>query len=232
MIVVLLVGMVVPSTLAAPGPTAVRVFHVRHCSVAEAAAVVEDLLTDEGSFTVQPGKSRITVQDRPDVIERVAQAIAELDKLPDRYILEVVLLEGIQGEFPAAERAVVDDRVVGMFPYTSYRNIGTTTVNGLAGETAEAQLGEGYRMSYFAASTKAPRATPYGVRYPEDSIQLQSLALERLDDAPGEAQRVSEVIRASVILSQNQEVIIGAGASEDATRGLVLILQARAIGGI
>jgi hypothetical protein len=230
-VILLLVALATPAALAAPEPTTVRVFHIQHCSIAEAAAAVEELLTEDGSFTVQPSKSRITVQDRPEVIDRVARVIAELDRTPDNYVLEFVLLEGTQDDIPLAQQATVDQRVMGMFPYTAYRTIGTTTINGLAGESARASLGEGYRVSFHAASTNARRATPYGVRYPEGSIQLQSLALEKMSDGPAGDQRSAEVLRASVILSQGQDVIIGAGTSEDASRGLVLTLHAQSIGG-
>jgi len=230
-ILCLTVGLLTFPLTAAPGPTAVRVFHIQHCSVSEAAAAVEDLLTEDGSFTVQPGKSRITVQDRPDVVERVAVLIAELDQSPDRYLIEVVLLEGVQEELPLSQRAEVDDRVLRMFPFTSYRRIGATSVDGVAGDPAEANLGEGHLISFLAESVRIRSDTPYGIPDQGDRIHLEWLALVRLPENSEGNTRPIELLRASAFLSERQEVIIGAGASEDAGRGLVLILQARSIGG-
>ena len=230
-VALLLVGLAVPSLMAAPGPTAVRVFHIRHCSVAEVAAAVEKLLTEDGSFTVQPGKSRITVQDRPDVVERVAGVIAELDRSPDRYTIEVALLEGNLRDLPPAQRATVDDRLLRMFPFTSYRSIGATTFEGVVGEPTEADLGEGHLVSFLAESVRIRSDTPYGIPNHGDRVHLRWLTLVRLPEDPGGSRRPIEVLRTSVFLSEEQEVFIGAGASEDASRGLVLILQAHTIGG-
>ena len=88
----------------------VRVFQLQHCSVTEAAAAVQALLSEDGSLTVHPHQSRITVQDRPDVVERAAKVIADMDRSPDRYLIEVVLLEGVAEELPPQQRVAVDAR--------------------------------------------------------------------------------------------------------------------------
>ena len=137
---------------AAPGPTTVRTFQVRHCSVTEAAAAVEPLLTENGSLTVQPGKSRITVQDRADVVARAAEVIAALDRSPDRYRIEIILLEGVKGQLPAGQRTAVDERLLRMFPFETYRRIGSTTFDGVLGEAADAELGEGIKVAFLAQS--------------------------------------------------------------------------------
>ena len=137
---------------AAPGPTTTRTFQVRHCTVTEAASAVEPLLTENGSLTVQPGKSRITVQDRADVVERAAEVIAELDRSPDRYQIEITLLEGAKGQLPNSRYTDFDESLYRMFPFQSYRTIGSTTFDGVLGEPADAELGEGLRVEFLAQS--------------------------------------------------------------------------------
>ena len=104
------------ATLGASEPTTVRVFQVRYRSVTEVAAAVQTLLTDEGSLTVHPRQSRITVQDRPEVVVRAAEMIARMDRSPDRFLIDVVLLQGGAEELPPAQRAPVDARLKRMFP--------------------------------------------------------------------------------------------------------------------
>jgi hypothetical protein len=228
-VAVALVSLTAGLAMAAPGPTTVRTFTVHHCSVTEAVAAVEPLLTEEGSLTVQPGRSRIIVQDRADVVARAAEVIAELDRSPDTYQIEVVLLEGVRGQLPARQRAEVDDRLVRMFPFGSYRRIGTTTFEGVLGEPADADLGEGLRVAFLAESLGIDDS-PWGIPRPGTRVQLQWLTLTRQVAAADGSLQTAELLRTSVFLSENQEVFIGAGAAEDSNRGLVIILKAHSIG--
>jgi hypothetical protein len=199
--------------------------------VTEVAAAVQTLLSEEGSLTVHPGKSRITVQDRPEVVDRAADMIAKMDRSPDRYLIEVVLLQGVPVELPPAQRAPVDARLKRMFPFVSYRRIGATSVDGVIGQPAAADLGEGHQVTFVASSLAISDDTPWGIPDTGDRIHLQLLTLKRVTTDPAGKQRSVEVLKTSIYLSEKQEVFIGAGASEDSTQGLVLILQANEIGG-
>ena len=219
------------ATLGASEPTTVRVFQVRYCSVTEVAAAVQTLLSEEGSLTVHPRKSRITVQDRPAVVDAAAEMIAKMDRSPDRYLIEVVLLQGVAEELPPGQQAPVDARLKRMFPFVAYRRIGATSFDGVMGEPAAADLGEGHRVSFLANLLVFDDNAPWGIPDTGNRVHLQWLTLHRLTtDRTGKQQSV-EILRTSVFLSENQEVFIGAGASEDSDRGLVLILQAQEIGG-
>ena len=230
-LMVLLSLIVAVPALWASEPTTVRVFQVRYRPVTEVAAAVQALLTEDGSLTVQPRQSRITVQDRPEVVEAAAEMIAKMDRSPDRYLINVVLLQGVAEELPPAQRAPVDSRLKRMFPFVAYRRIGTTSFDGVMGEPAAADLGEGHRVSFLANLLVFDDNAPWGIPDTGNRVHLQWLTLHRLTtDRTGKQQSV-EILRTSVFLSENQEVFIGAGASEDSDRGLVLILQAQEIGG-
>jgi hypothetical protein len=225
-----LLGLLLLGSGWAADPTTVRVFQVHNCSVTDAAAAVQSLLSENGSLTVHPYQSRITVQDSPDVVERVAKVIADMDRSPDRYLIEVVLLEGVSQELPPQQRAHVDSRLGRMFPFVSYRRIGAANFDGVMGETASADLGEGNRVSFLAESVSMRADTPYGIPDPGNRLHLQWLTLNKATTDAAGRERSTEILRTSVYLSEKQEVFIGAGSSEDSGRGLVLILQARSIG--
>ena len=230
-LMVLLSLIVAVPALWASEPTTVRVFQVRYRPVTEVAAAVQALLTEDGSLTVQPRQSRITVQDRPEVVEAAAEMIAKMDRSPDRYLIDVVLLQGVAEELPPAQRAPVDTRLKRMFPFVAYRRIGVTSFDGVMGEPAAADLGEGHRVSFLANLLVFDDNAPWGIPDTGNRVHLQWLTLHRLTtDRTGKQQSV-EILRTSVFLSEKQEVFIGAGASEDSDRGLVLILQAQEIGG-
>jgi hypothetical protein len=228
--VLVLTLVLVPAALAAPGPTAVRAFQVEHIDLADVAAAIQPLLSEDGSLTVQPHRSRITVQDRPEVVAEVARVIAEIDKKPMDYSVEVDLLEGRGEDLAPQQRIEVDSRLKRMFPFAAYRRIGTARLEGVTGQTATADLGEGYRVTFLPSSLGIGEKTPWGIPRPGTRVHLQWLTLERVRESVTGEQRMAEVARASVFLSVKQEVLIGAGASEESSSGLVLKLQAISIG--
>ena len=98
------------------------------------------------------------------------------------------------------------------------------------GEPTAADLGEGHRVFFLASSLGSGDNLPYGIPDPGRRVHLQWLTLTRTVTDHTGTQRSFEVLRTSAYLSERQEVIIGAGSSESSARGLVLILQAHAIG--
>jgi hypothetical protein len=211
--------------------TTSRAFQLRYVSISDATQAVQPLLSESGSMTVQPHKSRITVQDTPEIVERVAEVLAELDRSPASYKIEVTLLQGTKESLDASRRIQVNRRVERMFPFTAYRMIGSTIFEGELDSTASADLGEGYHLSFLPTMLKFAEDSPFGVRGSGTRIQLQTLHLVRLSEKEDGSRTKTDVLRTSVQISPEQEAYIGAGASEESTTGLVLILRAGAFGG-
>jgi hypothetical protein len=212
--------------------TVSRVFTLQYLSVAEATTAVQSLLSDEGSLTLQPSRSRITVQDFPEVINRVVDVIDQLDRLPDRYRVRIQLLEGgAEKPFGAANEVEATDRLRKMFKFPSYRSLGSAVLEGDLGSDTRASLGAGYQISFVAQIPPHSPDTPWGAPDPGDRIQLRGLTLERLRPGADGEQLSQEYLRTNVLLSPNQKVYIGAGNSEDPESGLVLIVQVQEPGG-
>lgn len=228
--VVVTVGLVA-LVWAADSPTIVRVFNLHHTSAIDASNAIQPLLSEDGALTVQPHKSRITVQDTPEVVAQVAEVLAELDKSPKRYQIQVSLLEGTDSKVPDSRSAEVDARVTRMFPFASYQLIGSTVFEGELGSVASAAVGEGYRVSFLPNLVPFPKESAFGIPDIGDRVQLEELTLEKLTENKAGEQSAVEVIRTNASLSPKQEVIIGAGGSEDSRTGLVLILKAESVGG-
>lgn len=215
-----------PAVTAADPPTAVRVFNLHYTSVAEASTAVQPLLSENGSLTVQPHKGTLTVQDSPEIVARVADMIARLESPPMRYQIAVELLEGSNGELPGDLRVEVDRRVTRMFPFSGYRSIGSAVFEGDVGSTAAADIGEGHRLSFVVTPVRVSERSAFGIPDVGTRIQLGEFTLQKLPASDSGGESAVEIIRTDVYLSPKQEVIIGAGASEESTIGLVLILRA------
>ena len=67
--------------------------------------------------------------------------------------------------------------------------------------------------------------TAFGIPTQSLRLDLHPLVLEKVD-----SEGTKEVLRTRVVLSQDQEVVIGAGETEDSEQGLVLIVKALPVG--
>jgi hypothetical protein len=229
LVVILTVGVALVSW-AEDVKTTSRVFYLRHATVNDASQAVQPLLSDHGSLTVQPSKARITVQDTPEVVEQVAEVLADLDRSPQSYRIEVALLLGTDEMLDAGVRTPVNRRVEKMFPFTAYRTIGSTVFEGKMGSLASADLGEGYQLSFLPTVFKAAEDYPFGIRGGSMRIQLHTLHLVKITEDEDGSRDAVDVLRSTVLISPRQEAYIGAGASEESSTGLVLILRAGSLG--
>ncbi len=233
--------------------TVARVFELRYCSVAEAALVVQPLLSDEGALTLEPRHARLTVQDRPEVVDRIARTLAAFDSPPARFRIRAELYEASSEPGAANDASVADLKLSEVFRYTSFRRIGQAILEGDVGATARAELGDGYLVRF----TVSPGERPEGFVAPEASsplvrppaagrwaaghasepsgqpanrrVRLDRLVLARIGAAGG--LRPQEVLRSSALLATGQRVVLGASASESARKALVLVLKAEPVEG-
>jgi hypothetical protein len=224
-------GLIVAASVAAAAEpeTTARVFHLRYVSVVDAMTAVQPLLSEQGSVTMQPKRSRLTVQDRPEVVELVAAVIESLDRAPIVYRIRVDLLEGIRDAAFSSPKIDVPERVKRMFGFEVYRRLGMTSFEGEVGTEASAELGMAYRVSMMPEMVGGGAAMPFGTPDLSSRLHLEWLRLERLPKE-GSGGRPIEVLKTSGFLSTDQEIVIGAAGSENAPTALVLIVRAEKIG--
>ena len=219
------------SAPAAEVETVVRIFRLQHVSVMEVSKAVEPLLSEHGSLTVQPWQSRISVQDLPSVVEHVAQLIEDMDRRPESYRIQIELLEGTSKVLEPDQVVKVDPSMRNMFRFKAYRRLGTAIFEGELGSPATADLGRGFKLSFVAEAVGFSEQTPWGAPNPGNRVHIRDLILERLQELEDGSQKAREVLSTSIFLAPKQKVYIGAGQSESAKTGLVLIVNAQEIGG-
>lgn len=220
------------STLASEVVTTVRVFRLADTpvSIRVAAAAVQPLLSEHGTLTVQPHQSQLIVQDRPEIVDRVAALLDSLNRSHERYRIRAELLEASNAPLAAGEQAPIDARVQRMFHFSSFRRIGVTLFEGEVGQSAVAHLGSGYQVGFVTASLPTPETSPWSFANPGNRIHLDRVTLVHSRvDARG-VHRQTEVLRTSLVLGPGQRTIFGASAAEGSDRALVLILEAQPAG--
>jgi hypothetical protein len=219
------------SLVAANVETISRVFRLEHVSVSEASTAVQPLLSEAGSLTLQPRLSRIVVQDRPEVIDRVTALIAALDHVPGGYSVRIDLLEGGEPKpYGTPDEIKVEDRVRKMFRAAAFYRLGSSTIEGVFGTPAQAELGSSFQVSFLAQVPEHSASTPWGTRDPGNRLHLRQLVLERRALTDDGTVMTDELLRTNVLLSPKQTVYIGAGNSEDSEEVLVLIVYAEEFG--
>ncbi len=230
-VMVCLAALAITAVVAANQETVSRVFRLQHVSVAEASAAVQPMLTELGSLTLQPKLSRIVVQDQPVVIDQVAAMLEKLDRVPGNYSIQMDLLEGGRKmPFGTAQEYRAEERLYTMFKAEAFYRLGSSTVEGVLGGSAQAELGTSYQVSFVAQAPEGSNSSPWGMREPDEQLHLRQLVLERKGIAADGTVTTFELLRTNVLLSPNQTVYIGAGNSEDSGEVLVLIVHARKFG--
>ncbi len=167
--------------------TVVRVFQLKYRTAAAASAAIQPLLSAGGSVTVQPQRAVLTVQDQPQVLERVAELLAVFDRPPHPYRIRVQLLEAHNGPLPKGVQPVdVDGRVRSMFHYDSYVELASTMVEGTVGHTASVQLGPAYGLSFEAVEPPMISARILGQRRMVSRLAPRASSQTRPDADGGE----------------------------------------------
>jgi hypothetical protein len=202
----------------------VQVFHLKHISAREAAAAIEGRLSQDGSMTVRPAARRITVQDHAGVVADVEKLMASIDRRPVRFRVRVEVLEGTDAEYSVPALAEVTERLRQVFPFTAYQRIGVAEFAGEAGDSGTLALDDDYQVRLTVNAQRLDNL-PFGLPEKGTRLDLEPFVLERVTGKAAPRQ----VIASRVVLSEHQEVYIGAGTSESGTTGLVVIVTAVAV---
>ena len=227
---VVIIG-IATALVAADVETISRVFTLQHASVLEVSTAVQPLLSEAGSLTLRPKLSRIIVQDQPEVLDRVTALIEELDHVPGAYSVRFDLLQSGEPKPYGTPRQVrVEERLQKMFNAAAFYRLGSSTIEGVSGSSAHADLGSSFQVSFLAQVAEPTSSSPWGTREPSSRLHLRQLVLERKEVAADGTVATDELLRTNVQLSPMQTVYIGTGNSEDSEDVLVLIVHAEEFG--
>ncbi len=212
----------VASSVAAAGVEAreLRTFPVHYRPVHEVASLIEPLISPDGSFTIQPKFNLLTVQDEPEVIEKVAKLLAEWDVPPLSYRVRIRVLLGMTvpptpGP-PGPLISGIGADLAKVFHYTSYQEVETIQITTTDGTAVEALAGGRYHLHFVL------RALPGD----PDRVQLTQFEVSRREQGTAEAEVLRSLLRATVSLQIGQTAIVASARSEAASQGLILVLWA------
>lgn len=204
-----------------------RVFEIRHKVLADAAEVVGPLMSPDGTLTLQPRLKTMTVQDRADVLDRIAAAVASFDVPPRNVEVTLTLFlgsdrreseAGRRSRDPATAREVrgVGETLGDFTKWSAYEPLGSQSIAVAEGAPVTANLSPDYRVAYEVESVD-----DRGV------VKFRAFTLQRaVRDAAG-AVRWEDQYSTEIVLPAGRQLVVGAAQAPGSSRALFLKLQAR-----
>ncbi len=212
--------LVVTAATALAADQELRVFQLHFRPARDAAALVEPLLSADGSVLLQPSLNAITVRDSAVVLERVARALASWDVAPAAYKVRIRLLLANTDPQPPGQPAPLIEGIGSelreLFHFTNYQEVATLQVTASDGSVVELAAGDRYHL----------RFTVRGVPQDPDRVQLAQLQLSRRDRGANDVETLHPLVRATVTLLVKQPSVLGGARSENANQALFLVLWA------
>ena len=205
---------------AASGPLVVRVLSPKFRNLEETLAVVQPLLSDEGSVLLQTRSKTLTVKDREAVVEKIARALESADLPPRAISLSVTLLRAgpgpaaVPGKTETAQIAGVGERLKKLFSFESYSVLESVNFVGVEGAAAGFALGREYRLDF-----KLERSLD------ETTARLKDLVLSRQREERSKP-AWKDLLRTSINVPLGQPFVLGVGRDESAKGALFLVFVA------
>lgn len=198
---------------------AVKVFVLKYRQVEEAALLIRSHLSPAGTVTLTPRLKAITVTDREENLRTIRKVIADFD-IPPRGFTFALKLVRARADVPAGSIAQeiggLGAKLKQLFQFNDYSLIDSTVLRGVEGGPVATRLGEegdAYMLNFWIE--------PAGSG---DQLLLSPFSLSRLRrNAQGRITPVA-LYRASMPVTLNQTLVVGASKEEGSKNALILIL--------
>jgi hypothetical protein len=184
----------------------------------DAAAMVEALLSSEGSLLIHPGKNTITVRDRPAITRQIAENLAVWDVEPHPFRVRVRLIMASsappdEGQ-PTPRLEGFGAELAGLFRWGGFEDIDSYHVRVREGVEVETKAGRNYTV----------RFTLRTVPGEPERVQLVPCEISRTEGHEHGIGLRRRLLRSVVNLQLGQTGILIASRSEEARQALVVII--------
>ncbi len=188
-----------------------RAFELEHKDPQAVVAMIQGLLSRDGSYSIQPAKQTLVVTDTPATLEKVAKVLAQLDVPPRSYTLNLTLVSASRSSSPAPvpdDLLEISKKLSGVLRFNTFEKLGSTSARGNEGTDLVVTL-DGYHASF-----------GFGQYDPlSQSLKIDEFRLDRTKDSAG-----SPLIRTSLNLRVGQTVVLGASRQPESGKALMIVL--------
>jgi len=209
-------------------PVLARAFTVHYRSLTDAAELVDELLSAEGSLTLKPRLRTLIVEDHRSVLDRVAALLESFD-LPPRHVEVTLSLflgrrEEEPGGVPDGRAPELSREVRGMLEslgdftkWTAYEPLGSRSITGIEGDEVVANVAGDYRVAFTVASVHESQGAT--------RIKFERFTLEREVTLGDGGRKVEELYTAGMVVDADKLTLVVAASAPDSKRALFLALQ-------
>lgn len=209
-----------------------KTFTARHKAIDDLVALIQPVISEQGSYAVQPRVRAVTVTDTPETLARIESLVAAFDTPPRGIRLVMMLMRAEEGQ-PADTPATRTARRAGLPPaviqdvtrWGVVTSLGSASIETTEGGTGSVVLGGDYRARFTAGLVSSGNGV----------IRLERFVLEKLKpgpSAPGEPasapSRWSPLMDLVLNLKDRQTTVLGATSSQDSKQALFVSITATA----
>ncbi len=201
--------------------TSVKVFVLRYRRVEEAALLIRAHLSEAASVTLTQRLNAMTVTDREENLNVVAKVLADFDVPPRGFTFAIKLVRA-RADVPAGsmsqEIGGLGAKLKSLFQFNDYALIDSAIVRGAEGRRVECVLGGDFAVTF--------TVSPAGEG---NDLLLSPFMLSRLRRGAEAVARpvFMPLYRASLPITLNQTLVVGASREEQSKTALIVILLAQ-----
>ena len=197
-----------------------RTFTAHYRGVDDIVALIQPVISERGSYAVQPRIKAVTVTDVREVLIQIEEIIAGFD-LPPRALKLVVQLmrasEGTPQEKPQRRMGLPPSVIQDITKWGVITPIGSAALVTAENETGSVVLGDEYRVR-FEVGAVSPRI---GV------IRMERFALDKISRAgAGPPHAPSTIMDLVLNLKAGVTTVLGATSSQDSRQALFISVTA------
>ena len=218
---VLVLAVLAPAASArAADELGIRVFKLSYRRVEEAALLIRPHLSESASVTLTQRLNAMTVTDREENLKEVARVIAAFDVAPRGFTFAIKLVRA-RADIPAGsiarEIGGLGAKLKSLFQFNDYSLIDSAVLRGVEGRRVECRLGGEYALAFGIDPTGSTG----------DDLVLAAFSLTRIRRNEQGRPVASTLYRATMPITLNQTLVVGASREEQSKNALLLIVLAQ-----
>lgn len=190
-----------------------KTFSFKHKQADKAANVIKNILSAEGSMSIQPAANSLVVTDLPENMKKITAALSAFDAPAKALELTIGLVSASRGAENRIDPEIPEDVAskLSVLRYNVLENLGEVNASGKEGEPGVVTI-QGYRADFRFGEYDAA----------SDSVQLVDFKLLR-----AEGDQLAPMLKTTLNLKVGQTVVIGATRDAKSQRALMIVVTAQ-----
>lgn len=192
-----------------------RTFQFKNKPAEKAATVIKQLMSADGSISMQPSTNALVITDHPENMKQIAAALAAFDTPAQQFRITLRLVSA--GRVPADQVPKVKDELkdvaskLAVLRYNTFDDLGDAMAEAKEGEPGLLEI-EGYRAEFKLGEYDST----------SDTVKVSDLKLARVGNA-----EVAPLLKTTLNLKLGQTVIMGATRQPQSQRALMIVITAK-----